>query len=90
MPDQLAVPTKDCYGMDVGVHGVPVHAYNAKDGFITVEDKKHRAALKTLGAGSRVVGFSAATAPDVRCQDCGRRQFLAFGTICTRCGGECQ
>ena len=88
--EKIAVPTKDCMGMDVGLHGVPIASYPAQDGFVTVENPHHKTMLKSMGGGVKNYGFSGRTAaPDVTCSGCGRRQFLAFGLICTFCGGTC-
>ena len=89
MGQKIAVPTKECGGVDITHNGVPVASYNARGGIIEVENRGHADAVRrTVGAGGRVFGFHDSTAPFHECADCGRSWFACFGNICQHCKKE--
>lgn len=82
---RIAVPTKECLGVDVNNGFAPAASYTARNGFIETDNTDHAKAIKRqFGSSSSVVGFTGAKLPAITCI-CGREIFALFGTRCVNC-----
>ena len=87
MADQIAMPSAECTGVDVEIEGVKVGSYDARDGYVTVENRAQADLVrKQVGAGGRVYGFARSTAPSMECESdgCHREIFVVLGPRCWR------
>src|SRR5579859_11307 len=86
----IPVPTRDCVGIDVTRNGQVVASYDAKDGYVSTDNRSHARLLeRTFGSRKQMsLGSSSGAVRFVKaCPSCSRPNFASNAT-CPACGAD--